>query len=89
MNRGDHVKAGQLLATLISADNGEWLVVAPDGKFDGSPAGWNQILWRFAGETFNVAAKYPDVVASLLAEIQAHRATVTPVKSQLAEVAKP
>jgi len=66
---------GQLLATLISADNGEWLVVAPDGKFDGSPAGWNQILWRFAGETFNVAPVetffnefyYPGLLSDILA----------------------
>ncbi len=66
---------GQLLATLISADNGEWLVVAPDGKFDGSPGGWNQILWRFAGETFNVAPVetffnefyYPGLLSEILA----------------------
>jgi WD40 repeat protein len=66
---------GQLLATLISADNGEWLVVAPDGKFDGSPGGWSQILWRFAGETFNVAPVetffnefyYPGLLSDILA----------------------
>jgi WD40 repeat protein len=66
---------GQLLATLISADNGEWLVVAPDGKFDGSPGGWNQILWRFAGETFNVSPVetffnefyYPGLLSEILA----------------------
>jgi WD40 repeat protein len=66
---------GQLLATLISADDGEWLVVAPDGKFDGSPAGWNQILWRFAGETFNVSPVetffnefyYPGLLSEILA----------------------
>jgi WD40 repeat protein len=45
---------GQLLATLFSDGNGEWLVVAPDGKFDGSPGGWKQMLWRFSGNTFNV-----------------------------------
>lgn len=47
-------QAGHLLATLISDGNGEWLVVAPDGKFDGSPGGWKQMLWRFTGDTFNV-----------------------------------
>jgi len=67
--------AGQLLATLVSAGNGDWLVVAPDGKFDGSPGGWNQILWRFAGDTFNVAPVetffnefyYPGLLAEILA----------------------
>jgi arylsulfatase A-like enzyme len=41
------------------------------------------------GETFNVAGNHSDVVADILAEIRAHRATVVPVKSQLAEVAPP
>jgi WD40 repeat protein len=51
--------SGQLLATLISADNG----------------GWNQILWRFAGETFNVSPVetffnefyYPGLLSEILA----------------------
>ncbi|HMH41963.1 MAG TPA: caspase family protein, partial [Pyrinomonadaceae bacterium] len=32
----------------------DWLVVTPDGLFDGSPAAWKQILWRFSGNTFDV-----------------------------------
>jgi len=48
-------KTGARLATLISVgDGGDWLVVTPDGLFDGSPSAWNQILWRFGGNTFNV-----------------------------------
>ena len=39
------------------------------------------------GETFNVATKHSNVVAELLREIGIHRATVTPVKSQLEELA--
>ena len=39
------------------------------------------------GETFNVATNHPSVVADLLREIESHRATVTPVKSQLEELA--
>jgi hypothetical protein len=27
----------------------------PDGLFDGSPGGWNQILWRFSPNTFDVS----------------------------------
>jgi hypothetical protein len=38
------------------------------------------------GETFNVAANHPGVVAGLLKEIETHRVTVTPVKSQLDDV---
>jgi WD40 repeat protein/uncharacterized caspase-like protein len=50
------VGTGEPLATLVSLyDGGEWLVVTPDGLFDGSPAAWNQILWRYAQDTFNVA----------------------------------
>ena len=35
------------------------------------------------GESFNIAAGHPEVVADLLAEIEKHRATVAPVESQL------
>jgi WD40 repeat protein/uncharacterized caspase-like protein len=49
------LKTGERLATLISVgDGGDWLVVTPDGLFDGSPAAWNQILWRFSQDTFAV-----------------------------------
>jgi WD40 repeat protein len=46
---------GELLATLVSLrESADWLVVAPDGLFDGSPAAWNQIMWRFEQTTTNV-----------------------------------
>ncbi|HYG11757.1 MAG TPA: caspase family protein, partial [Pyrinomonadaceae bacterium] len=46
---------GELLATLVSLrESADWLVVAPDGLFDGSPTAWNQIVWRFEGNTSNV-----------------------------------
>ena len=65
---------GKEAATLISLDDGEWLVVTPDGLFDGSPAAWQQIVWRF-GETFNTAPVeaffsdffYPGLLADILA----------------------
>lgn len=51
-----NLENGELLATLIDfPDTGDWLVVSPDGLFDGSPAVWNRALWRFGGDTFNVA----------------------------------
>src|SRR6266850_2327626 len=49
------VPAGRELAGLFSLDQDDWLVLTPDGLFDGSPAGWNQILWRFSANLFDVA----------------------------------
>jgi WD40 repeat protein len=47
--------SGELLATALSLPNGDWLALTPDGLFDGSPAAWSKILWRFSEDTFNVA----------------------------------
>lgn len=49
------VMAGRELASLFSLDQQDWLVVTPDGLFDGSPSSWNQILWRFSSNLFDVA----------------------------------
>ena len=50
------LQTGEHLLTLISLDDGgEWMVVTPQGLFDGTPVSWNQILWRYNQETFNVA----------------------------------
>ena len=47
---------GEHLLTLVSLDDGgEWMVVTPQGLFDGTPQAWNQILWRYNQDTFNVA----------------------------------
>jgi WD40 repeat protein len=47
---------GEHLLTLISLDDGgEWMVVTPEGLFDGTPQSWNQILWRYKQDIFNVA----------------------------------
>jgi WD40 repeat protein len=45
---------GVELATMILLGDGDWMVVTPDGLFDGSPAAWQQIIWRF-GATDNFA----------------------------------
>ncbi len=67
---------GTLMATLVSVPNtDDWLVATPDGLFDGSPASWNLMLWRFAGDTFSVLPVeayfnefyYPGVLADILA----------------------
>ncbi len=67
---------GERLLTLISLDDGgEWMVVTPQGLFDGTPASWNQILWRYNQDTFNVAPiesyfnefYYPGLLAEIFA----------------------
>ncbi|MEO8435518.1 MAG: caspase family protein [Pyrinomonadaceae bacterium] len=67
---------GEHLLTLISLDDGsEWMVVTPQGLFDGTPASWNQILWRYNQDTFNVAPiewffnefYYPGLLGEILA----------------------
>ena len=69
-------QTGELMATLISLTTaGDWLVVSPNGLFDGSPRGWQRILWRFQGNTFNVAPVevffreyyHPGLLAEILA----------------------
>lgn len=48
---------GQSLATALQFSPGEdWLVVSPEGFFDGSPAGMQKILWRL-GESIHDTAE--------------------------------
>ena len=69
-------ETAQPLGTLVSFnDSGEWLVITPEGLFDGSPEAWKTILWRFAGNTFDVSPVesffnefyYPGLLATVLA----------------------
>jgi WD40 repeat protein len=47
--------SGELLCTLVTLNRGsDWLVITPDGLFDGTPAAWNQLLWRFSRNIFDV-----------------------------------
>jgi len=73
--------SGDKLATLVNfsgalnSRGSDWLVVTPDGLFDGSPAAWKQILWRFGGNTFDVMPAetyfnefyYPGLLAEVMA----------------------
>jgi WD40 repeat protein len=72
---------GEHLLTLISLDDGgEWMVVTPEGLFDGTPQSWNQILWRYNQDTFNVAPVewffnefyYPGLLAEVFAGKRPH-----------------
>ncbi len=59
----------------LSLPQTDWLVVSPEGLFDGSPGAWNQILWRFEQSTLNVRPVeiffneffYPSLLADILA----------------------
>src|SRR6185295_13780141 len=71
-----NTQTGALVATLVSLNKGDdWLVVTPDGLFDGSPAGWNQILWRFSPAILDVSPVeiffneyyYPGLLPDILA----------------------
>ncbi len=73
--------SGEKLATLVNlggalgSRGNDWLVVTPDGLFDGSPAAWKQILWQFGGNTFDVTPAetffnefyYPGLLADVMA----------------------
>jgi WD40 repeat protein len=69
-------RTGEQAATLVSTtDTRDWLVATPDGLFDGSPAAWQQILWRFDEDTRSFAPVelffneffYPDLLADIFA----------------------
>lgn len=51
---GERVATLIHLTTLSSFGATEWLVVTPEGLFDGSPGAWQQIMWRFSDNTFDV-----------------------------------
>jgi uncharacterized caspase-like protein len=65
---------GRELARLVAMKNSpEWVVVAPDGLFDGSPQGMQRLaVWRFGRQTFPLEAYfnefyYPGLLAEILA----------------------
>jgi WD40 repeat protein len=67
--------SGKELASLIALDEHDWIVVTADGLFDGSPAAWNKIIWRFNNNTFDHAPVeaffsdfyYPGLLEDILA----------------------
>jgi WD40 repeat protein/uncharacterized caspase-like protein len=72
---GDRVATLVNLVELGSAGASEWLVVTPEGLFDGSPGAWQQIMWRFSDNTFDVGPVeiffnelyYPSLLSDLIA----------------------
>jgi len=66
-----------VVAAVVVSNPGsdDWLVVTPIGLFDGSPAAWKLLLWRFAQNTFKTAPVesffnefyFPGLLAEVLA----------------------
>ena len=84
---------GAWLAALIGVRGGEWLVVTPDGLFDGSPVAWSVIQWRFSRQLFDVA---PVEVffneffqPGLLADVLAGRRPAAPAKVETKDRRQP
>lgn len=65
----------QTVATLISGDRNDWLLMTPDGFFDGTPDTWKQLIWRFNSNIFDYGAVelyfndffYPGLLKNLMA----------------------
>jgi uncharacterized caspase-like protein len=68
------------IATLVAVNENDWLVATPDGLFDGSPATWSNILWRFSPNLFDMASVelyfnefyYPGLLAEIFAGKRPH-----------------
>ena len=74
-------QTGERVATLVNLTElgsfgaTEWLVVTPEGLFDGSPGAWQQIMWRFSENTFDVGPVeiffnelyYPSLLSDIVA----------------------
>ncbi len=67
---------GRLRAVLTSLrESADWLVASPEGLFDGSPAAWGKVIWRFGQSTNSVAPVeiffnefyYPGLLSEILA----------------------
>ena len=69
---------GDLLASLYlygGEKDRDWIVVTPEGLFDGTPAAWSYLRWRFSDNTFDVAPVelffrefyHPGLLADILA----------------------
>jgi ureidoglycolate hydrolase len=83
------VSSGKELATLITFDSNDWLVVTPEGLFDGTPNAWKQLNWRFDNNTFRhapVEAFFKEFYyPGLLQEVAAGRKPLQP-KTNLSQV---
>lgn len=49
------LETGEELASLVAFNKSDWLVITPDGLFDGPPGSWNKVLWRFSPNPYDVS----------------------------------
>jgi WD40 repeat protein/uncharacterized caspase-like protein len=84
------LKTGKLLASLIAMDEMDWLVITPQGFFDGTPNAWRQLTWRFNHNTFDYGTVelyfneffYP----TLLPDVLAGKSPKLPIGRELAKI---
>jgi WD40 repeat protein len=63
------------IATIIFGKNEDWLVITPEGYFDGTPNAWKQLIWRYNNNTFDYSSVethfkdffYPNLLGKVLA----------------------
>lgn len=78
------VQSGKELASIFLFSDTDWLVLTPEGLFDGSPAGLKGAIWRYSEDLFDVAPTesffkefyYP----GLLQEIMSGKTPIPPEK---------
>jgi WD40 repeat protein/uncharacterized caspase-like protein len=68
---------GAELCTMIGGggNTDDWLVVTPDGLFDGTPAAWRNLDWRFSPALYDISAVeiffnefyYPNLLGDIMA----------------------
>lgn len=79
--------SGRLLASLIAIDNYDWMVITPEGFFDGTPNTWKNLIWRFNNNTFDFTPGevfFSDFFfPNLLQDVLSGRSPKTPVESEL------
>lgn len=70
------IASERLLGTIVPFDSDNWLAIAPDGRFDGTPSAWNRIFWRFPDNLLDTAPieiffnefYYPGLLADIYAD---------------------
>ena len=49
------VRSGKEVVAMFAFGDKDWIVVTPDGRFDGTPPAWDRVIWRFNNNTFDHA----------------------------------
>lgn len=70
-----NVETEKEMASLIFIGADDWIATTPEGLFDGTPAAWKSLLWRFDNNPFNTAPieaffndfYYPNLIQEIIA----------------------